>query len=670
MKKTKIKKQKAALSLGEGSINKLMLKFSIPCIMSLLVSSLYNIVDQIFIGNSELSTLGNAATGVVFPIFIIAQAFAWCFGDGCAAYLNICQGKNDAENAHKAIGASITMSFLSGVLMMAVVYPFKEQILTIFGASENTMAYAVEYLNVVLAMIPIYILCNMMNSAIRADGSPAWAMTAMVSGAVTNLILDPVFIFGFRWGMFGAALATVIGQGVTFILTVIYFTRTKTFKLAKSSFIPKISSVKEVIGLGSSTFITQLAIVIVAILCNIQLAKYGSMTKFGADIPIAIIGIQSKVFTVVINLVVGIVLGCQPVISFNMGAKKYDRVKELYKKIMLCALGIGLFFTAIFQLAPELVVGLFGTPTNIPNPEDYWEFGIMTMRIFMLLIAISCVIKMNCIFFQAVGKPVHSVISSMVRDIICFVPLIIVLPSIFPGVDAILYSAPIADLIAMIVTAILSISFIRSLRDTKEQRSEDATIKPSKKGVIITIGREHGSSGKQIGKIVAEKLGIPFYYKKTTILAAKECGLDSQFIADINNNSPAVMHNAYLGTDAIQLAVAAQDKVIKRIADEGSCVIVGRAADYILRDYEDVVNVFVYAPDEYRISRIMEVYGDTHDAAKKHIRRSDDARAAYYKTITGNTWGDRHNYDLMVDGSIGLDKSADVICAYIQKTCK
>ena len=670
MKKTKIKKQKAALSLGEGSINKLMLKFSIPCIMSLLVSSLYNIVDQIFIGNSELSTLGNAATGVVFPIFIIAQAFAWCFGDGCAAYLNICQGKNDAENAHKAIGASITMSFLSGVLMMAVVYPFKEQILTIFGASENTMAYAVEYLNVVLAMIPIYILCNMMNSAIRADGSPAWAMTAMVSGAVTNLILDPVFIFGFRWGMFGAALATVIGQGVTFVLTVIYFTRTKTFKLAKSSFIPKISSVKEVIGLGSSTFITQLAIVIVAILCNIQLAKYGSMTKFGADIPIAIIGIQSKVFTVVINLVVGIVLGCQPVISFNMGAKKYDRVKELYKKIMLCALGIGLFFTAIFQLAPELVVGLFGTPTNIPNPEDYWEFGIMTMRIFMLLIAISCVIKMNCIFFQAVGKPVHSVISSMVRDIICFVPLIIVLPSIFPGVDAILYSAPIADLIAMIVTAILSISFIRSLRDTKEQRSEDATIKPSKKGVIITIGREHGSSGKQIGKIVAEKLGIPFYYKKTTILAAKECGLDSQFIADINNNSPAVMHNAYLGTDAIQLAVAAQDKVIKRIADEGSCVIVGRAADYILRDYEDVVNVFVYAPDEYRISRIMEVYGDTHDAAKKHIRRSDDARAAYYKTITGNTWGDRHNYDLMVDGSIGLDKSADVICAYIQKTCK
>ena len=223
--------------LGEEKINKLMLKFSIPCIMSLLVSSLYNIVDQIFIGNSELSTLGTAATGVVFPIFIIAQAFAWCFGDGCAAFLNICQGKNDAEGAHRAIGASITVAFLSGVLMMALIYPFKEPILTLFGASENTLAYSIEYLDVVLAMVPIFILCNMMNSVIRADGSPTWAMLSMIAGAVTNIILDPVFIFGLKWGMKGAALATVIGQGVTFIITLIYFRNTKTFKLVKSSFI-------------------------------------------------------------------------------------------------------------------------------------------------------------------------------------------------------------------------------------------------------------------------------------------------------------------------------------------------------------------------------------------------------------------------------------------------
>ncbi len=654
------------LSLGEGSINKLMLKFSIPCIMSLLVSSLYNIVDQIFIGNSELSTLGNAATGVVFPIFIIAQAFAWCFGDGCAAYLNICQGKNDSENAHKAIGASITMSFLSGVLMMAVIYAFKVPILTLFGASENTMAYSIEYLNVVLAMIPIFILCNMMNSVIRADGSPTWAMLSMLAGAVTNIILDPVFIFGCGWGMTGAALATVIGQGVTFIMTLIYFTHTKTFKLTFKSFIPKIRSVKEVVGLGFSTFITQLAIVIVAILCNVQLAKYGSMTKFGADIPIAIIGIQSKVFTVVINLVVGIVLGCQPIISFNMGAKKYDRVKELYKKTMLCALIIGLAFTALFIFAPKLVVSLFGSPTNIPNPEDYWEFGIMTMRIFMSLICISCIVKMNSIFFQAVGKPIHAAITSMIRDIVCFVPLIIIVPLIFNNVESILYVAPISDFIAMIVTAFLSVSFMRSLKKSETSDTVDAVIKPSRKGAIITIGREHGSSGKQIGKLVAEKLGIPFYYKEMTAIAAQESGLDREFIADINNNSPAILHSLYLSTDVVQKAVIAQDKVIRRIADEGSCVIVGRAADHVLRDYDDVLNVFVYAPEEYRIGRIMEIYGDDHDTARKNIRRSDEARASYYRTIAGKTWGERHNYHLMVDGSIGLEKSADVICEYVR----
>ena len=451
-------------ALGEEQINKLMLKFSIPCIMSLLVSSLYNIVDQIFIGNSELSTLGNAATGVVFPVFIIAQAFAWCFGDGCAAYLNICQGKNDLENAHRTIGASITVSFLSGILMMAVIYPFKLPILTLFGASENTLAYSIEYLDIVLAMIPIFILCNMMNSVIRADGSPGWAMGATLLGAVVNLILDPVFIFGLHMGMTGAALATVIGQGASFVMTVIYFIRPKTFRLTRQSFMPRFKEICEIIQLGISTFITQLAIVIVAILCNVQLAKYGALSRFGVDIPIAIIGIQSKIFTIVINLVVGIALGCQPIISFNMGAKRTDRVKELYRKIMLCTLVIGVAFTLLFQLAPDFIIGLFGTPSNIPNPPDYWDFGRMTMRIFMSLIAISCFIKMNSIFFQAVGKPVHAVITSMIRDIVCFLPLMLILPAATQSVESILYAAPISDLVAMVVTVILSVSFIRSLR--------------------------------------------------------------------------------------------------------------------------------------------------------------------------------------------------------------
>ena len=456
-------KNKEYLSLGTESINRLMFRFSIPCITSLLISSLYNIVDQMFIGNSELSTLGNAATGVVFPVFIIAQAFAWCLGDGCATYLNIYQGRQNDQGAHKAIGGSITLAFLCGVMMIAVIYPIRVPMLTLFGATENTIDYAIEYLNIILLMLPFYILCNMMNSIIRADGSPSWAMVSMLLGAIVNIILDPVFIFGLHMGMTGAALATAIGQGATFITTLVYFFRTKTFTLSKKSFILRPKSIGSIVGLGISTFITQVAIVIVAILCNIQFAKLGAISEYGADIPIAIIGIQSKVFSVVINLIVGVVLGCQPIISFNMGAGKYDRVRELYKKIMLITISTGLIFTLLFEVAPTRVIGLFGMPGNIPNPDKYWEFGEKTMQIFLSLISVSCLVKMNSIFFQAVGKPMYAVVSSTIRDMICFVPLILIIPYFSDNVEFLLYAAPIADLISLIVTAVLSITFIRSL---------------------------------------------------------------------------------------------------------------------------------------------------------------------------------------------------------------
>lgn len=656
--------------LGKEKLSKLMLKFSVPCVLSLLISALYNIVDQIFIGNSNLSALGNAATGVVFPIFIIAQAFAWCFGDGCAAYLNICQGKRDTEKATQAIGTGIDVTIVSSIVLMAVFFCIKIQLLKLFGASENSIGYAIEYFNVILAFFPIYMLSNMMNAVIRADGSPAWSMASMVTGALTNIILDPVFIFGAKWGMFGAALATVIGQTASLVITLLYFFRTKTFKLTIRSFIPNFKAFSGALQLGASSFITQMTIVIISLACNIQLAKYGAISHYGADIPIAIIGIESKVFTVVINIVVGIVLGCQPIISYNMGAKNYDRVKELYRKILFCSLVIGLLSTVLFVAAPRAVVGMFGAPTNLPNPEDYWVFGEKCFRIFLSLVTFTCIIKMTSIFFQAVGKPVRAVIASMIRDIVCFIPLIIIYPAVFGGVEAILFAAPTADFLAMLVAGALTVTFFKKLKANSQETVADAVIKPSKTGIIITIAREHGSSGKHIGKIVAEKLGIPFYYKEMTALAAKESGLDKEFISGINSNSPGTLHSLYLSSEVIQQAIVAQDRIIRKIADQGSCVIVGRAADYVLRDYKDVVRIFIYAPEDYKIKRVMEVYGDTAPEAKKNIRRSDEARASYYKNISGLIWGDRQNYELLLDSSIGVQASADTICQYIKNRKK
>ncbi|MDE7330036.1 MAG: cytidylate kinase family protein [Clostridia bacterium] len=600
--------------LGEGKIFKLMLKFSIPCVLSLLVSALYNIVDQIFVGRSELSVLGNAATGVVFPIFIIAQAFAWWFGDGCAAYLNICQGKKNSQNAHKAIGTGIVFTVIASAVLMAIFYPLQVPILTLFGASENSLPLAIEYFNVILGFFPVFMVMNMLNAVVRADGAPGWSMASMLSGAITNIVLDAAFIIGLKWGMSGAAWATVIGQVVSFVISVIYFVlKTKTFKLGFKSLKPDLKEFSQAVKLGMSSFITQMTIVIISVVCNAMLVKYGAMSEYLVDIPISIIAIESKVFTVVINIVVGIVLGCQPIIGYNIGAKKYDRVKKLYLNILLSTVVIGLLFTILFEAAPTAVVGIFGNPDpEQVNPEKYWEFGTKVFRIFLMLVTFTCTIKMTSIFFQASGKPVFAIVASLIRDIICFVPLICILP-VFYGIEGILWAAPAADLVAMIVAAALTIVFFKGLKTEKpaaaqwvEEISEPA-IKPSKEGVIITIGREHGSSGKQIGKIVAERLGIPFYYKEMTALAAKESGLDKEFISGVNANSPNVLYDLYLSSNAVQQAVIAQDKIIKKIAANGSCVIVGRAADYVLRDYKNVVKVFVHASEEYRIRRITEV---------------------------------------------------------------
>lgn len=655
--------------LGEEKISRLMLKFSIPCVLSLLVSALYNIVDQIFIGNSELSALGNAATGIVFPIFIIAQAFAWCFGDGCAAYLNICQGQKNTKTAQKAIGTGITITLITSVIIMLVFYPLKTQILSLFGASENSLGMAVEYFNVILAFFPLYMLSNMMNAVIRADGSPSWSMASMLTGAVINIILDPLFIFGFQWGMTGAAMATVIGQTISFVISFVYFFKSKSFRLNIKSLIPNFRAFSGALKLGTSSFVTQMTIVIIALVCNIMLAKYGAVSQYGVDIPIAIIGIESKVFTVVINIVVGIVLGCQPIIGYNIGAKKYNRVKKLYWSILGCTVVIGLLATLTFQLVPDLIVGIFGQPTNIPNPEDYWIFAEKTFRIFLSLVAFTCIIKMSSIFFQAAGKPASAVISSLIRDIVCFVPLVIILPMNF-GIEGILFAAPCADFVAIIVTVILTIHYFKSINKQKQPdiNKEDTVIKPSHSGAIITIAREHGSCGKRIGQQLAQQLNIPCYYKELTALAAEESGLSKEFLTDVNDDSANALHTLYLSTAVVQQAIAAQSQIIRKIAENGSCVIVGRAADYVLRENPNVVRIFIYAPKNYRVKKIMEMYGDSLEQARKNVKHSDEARASYYNSISGLTWGDRHNYDLMIDTSVGIEKCAKVIAEFIQQS--
>ena len=658
--------------LAEEKISKLLIKFSIPCVMGLLISAFYNIVDQIFIGNSELGYLGNAATGVSFPVICIANAFAWCIGDGAASFLSICAGRKDSQSAHKCVGTGITVTFLISVALASVCVIFSHTLMSLFGASDQTIDMAVKYFVIVAIFFPFYLLLNVMNSMIRADGSPSYAMIAMLVGAITNIILDPIFIFLFKWGIAGAAWATVTGQVFSFIACAVYFFKPKSFKLSVQSFIPDIHILRSVVSLGASTFVTQISIVVVSLMCNIMLFKYGELSVYGPDIPISVFSIQTKVYTIVLSIVTGIVLGGQPIFGYNYGAGRIDRVKELYKTVLKATLITGIIATFIFQLFPHVIINIFGG-----GNELYLEFAEKTFRIYLSLMTVTCLVKMHAVFFQSIGKSVRAVVSSLVRDIICFTPAVIIMPALLEksgagkGINGVLFAAPFADGIAIIVIVILTVSFFRSIK--KENMSEkvqsdlsvETIIKPSTKGVIITIAREHGSGGKQIGKMVAERLGIPFYYKEMTALAAQESGLDKEFISSINSNSPSVLHDLYLSTNVVQQAVVAQEQIIRMIADQGSCVIVGRAADYVLKDYEDVVKVFVYAPKQYRISKIMEMYGDSREDAAVNVKKSDAARSAYYRSITGQNWTDMHNYDICIDSSMGREKSADMICKYI-----
>lgn len=646
--------------LGKEKVSKLLLKFSIPCILSLLISSLYNIVDQIFIGNSELGYLGNAATSIVFPITIISVAFAWAIGDGSAAFLSLCQGRKDTKNAHIAIGNGILINFIISIIFVILGFIFMNNLLFLFGASKVTLPIAVDYFRIILIFIPVYMMDNGMNAIIRADGSPGFSMASTLVGAITNIILDPIFIFVFKWGIAGAAWATVIGQCLSLIVSIIYFVKPKTFKLSWNSFKMNFGIFSNVIKLGVSTFITQMSIVIISLVCNIMLAKYGATSKYGADIPIAVIGICMKVFTIVINIAVGIILGAQPILGYNYGAKQYDRVRKTFKLVITSTVIVGLISMALFELCPEVIIKMFGTESNL-----YMEFATKTFRIFLFFIVFTCTIKVSSIFFQAVGNPIKASIVSLTRDIICFVPLVIILPN-FMGVEGALYAAPIADLIGIIITVVLLALFFSKLGHEETVTSKEETkILESEKGVIITISRMHGTRGKYIGELVAKKLGIPYYYKELAAITAEESGLAKEFISKMDGEGD-VIHNLYLTTAPAKYAIEAQEKVIKKIASHGSCVIVGRAADYVLRNNKNVVKIFIYASEDYRIKSIMEMYGDNKATAKKNITKSDKNRSSYYNLISGKTFGDVTNYDLCIDSSIGTEETAETICNFLK----
>lgn len=450
--------------LAQAPIGPLMLKFAVPCIFSLLVSSLYNIVDQIFIGRG-VGYLGNGATNVVFPITVIALAAALMIGDGCAAFLSICQGKNDTESSHRSAGNAVVLMLVCSAVLVVLFVLFRDSILAAFGATENNLAYAIDYFNIIIIGIPFYILTNGCNSIIRADGNPKFAMISTLVGCVMNVILDPIAIFILGWGMTGAALATIAGQIVSAILSIGYLFRARSFRLQKSSFRPQGNLLIRILPLGISSLLTQLSIVIIMGVMNTTLVKYGAQSQYGADIPMTVVGIVMKVFQIVIAFVVGIAAGCQPIVGYNYGAGNGQRVRQIFKTMMLAEASIGIVSTLAFQLFPVQIISLFGSESGLYN-----QFAAYSFRIYLSTILLCCIHKSISIFLQSLGKPLQSMILSLLRDFILCVPLILALPLIVkPAVMGPLYSAPAADIITLLAAAVMMAGVMKSLKQMQER---------------------------------------------------------------------------------------------------------------------------------------------------------------------------------------------------------
>lgn len=418
--------------LGTEKIGKLIRKFSIPCIISLLVNSLYNIVDQIFIGWG-VGYLGNGATNVVFPLVIIGLSFSLMFGDGASAYLSLKLGEKKKEEAAKGVGNGIITSTTLSILFCAVTLLFLPQLLNVFGCTDALREYALKYGFIIAIGFPFSMIGTTLNSIIRADGSPKYAMTSMVAGAVLNTILDPIFIFVFKMGVEGAAIATVISQFVTFILNVIYIKKFKSITMNKKALKPKFTTIRKVGTLGISSFITQMSFVVVMAVENNLLGKYGMDSKYGSEIPITVFGIVMKINQILNSIIIGIAAGTQPILGYNYGARKFDRVKKTLKTVLGLSVIISTIAFILFQTIPEVLISIFGS-----GDANYMEFACIAFRTYLLLCIVNGIQIPSGIFFQAIGKSIKSAILSLSRQIVLLIPAMIILGHSF-GIMGVLY---------------------------------------------------------------------------------------------------------------------------------------------------------------------------------------------------------------------------------------
>lgn len=666
---------------GTEKISKILLKLAPPVMLAQLIQALYNIIDSLFVG--RYSDSGLTALSIIYPLQLLMIALAVGTGVGINTVMAAKLGVDNEKEADEYAGVGTPLAGFMWLLFAVICWfamPFYAKMST---NSEVIIHDVIVYGRIVCVFSFGLFLESIWTKVLQSCGDMKTPMTAQIIGAITNIVLDPLLIFGMfgfpKMGIAGAAVATVSGQIMAALIVMKKGFRKSPHRQVYPHHIAKIFQ------LGIPNILMQSAYTFYILGLNLILATF-------SDQAVTALGLYYK-WQTFFFIPLGAMQTCiVPVISYNYAARNIERCKKTLSASIVFGMSLMALGTLCFVSIPSQMLRVF---TSDELVIAIGRVGFRFVGISFLPMVTSLIFP---VFFQAVGSSLKSSLLTVIRTVVLFVPLAYLFSRF--GLNWFWLTYPVTEVITSLTGAYFYRQFLNKdyVRETEASGGKNITdvtaathisaatagadstgshdnidnldnpdiaLKPSKPGVIITIAREHGSSGKQIGKCVANALGIPFYYKEMITLAAKESGLNREFISDIHKNSPDIMRDLYLSSNAVQYAIKAQDAIIREIAENGSCVIVGRAADYILKDYDNVVRIFIHAPQDYRIQRVMDVYGDTPKEARVNIERSDKARASYYEHISGTHWGDARNYELTVDSSDGVEKTAQFIVRYI-----
>lgn len=666
---------------GTEKISKILLKLAPPVMLAQLIQALYNIIDSLFVG--RYSDSGLTALSIIYPLQLLMIALAVGTGVGINTVMAAKLGVGNEKEADEYAGVGTPLAGFMWLLFAVICWfamPFYAKMST---NSEVIIHDVIVYGRIVCVFSFGLFLESIWTKVLQSCGDMKTPMTAQIIGAITNIVLDPLLIFGMfgfpKMGIAGAAVATVSGQIMAALIVMKKGFRKSPHRQVYPHHIAKIFQ------LGIPNILMQSAYTFYILGLNLILATF-------SDQAVTALGLYYK-WQTFFFIPLGAMQTCiVPVISYNYAARNIERCKKTLSASIVFGMSLMALGTLCFVCIPSQMLRVF-TSDELVIAIGRVGFRFVGFRFLPMVTSL-----IFPVFFQAVGSSLKSSLLTVIRTVVLFVPLAYLFSRF--GLNWFWLTYPVTEVITSLTGAYFYRQFLNKdyVRETEASGGKNITdvtaathisaatagadstsshdsidnldnpdiaLKPSKPGVIITIAREHGSSGKQIGKCVANALGIPFYYKEMITLAAKESGLNREFISDIHKNSPDIMRDLYLSSNAVQYAIKAQDAIIREIAENGSCVIVGRAADYILKDYDNVVRIFIHAPQDYRIQRVMDVYGDTPKEARVNIERSDKARASYYEHISGTHWGDARNYELTVDSSDGVEKTAQFIVRYI-----